>query len=318
MNIIFKVLIFCIVLFLYLHIYHQLKTSEDLEVYEIDNPSKDKLEEICDIRQPVIFQYNNTRIMDRCSLTNIVEQYGAFDVKIRNSISPLDEKQDRELFFPIRSKDAVELFRKGTDDNYVSENNEDFLKETNIIKTLKYNDGFLRPHMVSNCNYDLVFGSKNTTTPLRYHMNYRNYFLVTSGSITIKMFKPSSAKYLSTEKDYDNFEFISPVDVWDVQDIYKNDFDKVKSLEVTLEEGSIIYIPAYWLYSVKFNTLSSICSFEYRTYMNTIAITPHIILYLLQRSNITHKTHKIHNVDNNEVEQKEVRMEQEEQIVEQE
>jgi hypothetical protein len=27
-------------------VYFQLKTSDDLEIYEIDNPSKDKLEEI--------------------------------------------------------------------------------------------------------------------------------------------------------------------------------------------------------------------------------------------------------------------------------
>ena len=48
-------LIFCLVLFIYLHVYFHLKTSNDLEVYEIEQPSKDKLEEICDLRQPVIF-----------------------------------------------------------------------------------------------------------------------------------------------------------------------------------------------------------------------------------------------------------------------
>ncbi len=35
------VLIFCSILFLYIHIYFHLKTSDDLEVYEIDKPSKD-------------------------------------------------------------------------------------------------------------------------------------------------------------------------------------------------------------------------------------------------------------------------------------
>ena len=65
MNIIFNFLIFCIVLFLYLHIYHHLKTSNDLEVYEIEKPSKDKLEEISDIRQPVIFNYNNEQILGK-------------------------------------------------------------------------------------------------------------------------------------------------------------------------------------------------------------------------------------------------------------
>ena len=39
------IFVFCIVLFLYIHIFFHLKTSDDLEVYEIDQPSKEKLEE---------------------------------------------------------------------------------------------------------------------------------------------------------------------------------------------------------------------------------------------------------------------------------
>ena len=65
---------------------------------------------------------------------------------------------------------------------------------------------------------------------------------------------------------YDNFEFRSPVDVWDVQQEYKADFDKVKVLDVELNEGEIIYIPAYWWYSIKYEKLSSICCFKYRTF----------------------------------------------------
>ena len=38
----------------YTHIYYNLKTSSDLEVFEVDNLSKDKLEEICNYRQPVM------------------------------------------------------------------------------------------------------------------------------------------------------------------------------------------------------------------------------------------------------------------------
>ena len=54
------ILTFCVVLFMYLHIIYHLKTSNDLEIYTIDSPSKDKLEEICNIRQPVVFDmYNN-------------------------------------------------------------------------------------------------------------------------------------------------------------------------------------------------------------------------------------------------------------------
>ena len=64
MKIIIATLVFCIVLFFYLHVFFHLKTSDDLEIYEIEQPSKDKLEEICDLRQPVVFDFNNNRLLN--------------------------------------------------------------------------------------------------------------------------------------------------------------------------------------------------------------------------------------------------------------
>ena len=83
MNIIIIILIFCAVLFLYLHIYYHFKTSEDLEVYEVTNVSKERFEEICNLRQPVIFNYN----IDKLSNLNkeyILQNYSSFDIKLRN------------------------------------------------------------------------------------------------------------------------------------------------------------------------------------------------------------------------------------------
>ena len=168
----------------------------------------------------------------------------------------------------------------------------DFIEETSIIKTLQYNDLFLRPHSVSNCIYDLQFSSKNTKTTLSYELNYRNYFLVTQGSVKIKLIPPKSSKYLYTIKDYDNFEFISPVNPWNVQTQYKSDFNKLKTLEVTINKGQIIFIPAYWWYSIWFNDDSSLLTFKYKTYMNNIAISNHLLVNLLQSQNVKRDTVK--------------------------
>ena len=46
---------------------------------------------------------------------------------------------------------------------------------------------FLRPSLVSNCLYDFIVGSVNSKTPLRYDLNYRNYYFVTSGKVNIKL-----------------------------------------------------------------------------------------------------------------------------------
>ena len=276
-------LIFCIVLFLYLHIYFQLKTSNDLEVYEIEQPSKDKLEEICDLRQPVIFDYQNDSLLESCKINTVAEHYSAFDVRLRN-VKELDENTD--LHIPITLKVALSLFNNDKDSKYIIEKNNDFLEETGLIKNFKYNDAFLRPPMVSNCFYDLVSASQNTETPLQYNVNYRNFYLATHGKIKIKLIPPKSARYLYPTDDYENFEFRSPLNPWEIQRQYKADFDKIKTLEIELTPGKIIYIPAYWWYSVKFmEPLTSVCVFKYRTYMNTVAILPKLCMKTLQRQN---------------------------------
>ena len=283
MKTLFSILIFCIVLFIYLHINFHLKTSNDLEVYEIDQPSKEKLEEICDLRQPVIFDYNVDGLINECNINNISSNYGAFDVKVRN-VKQYDDVS--ELYLPLTLNASLEIFRKDNEERYVSENNTDFLEETSIVKNFRYNDIFLRPYSVCNCNYDFMIASNGTKTPLKYELNYRNFYLVTQGSVSIKLIPPKSSRYLYTIKDYDNFEFLSPVNPWDVQSQFKADFDKLKTLEVNLSVGQIIYIPSYWWYSFNFNDNTSICIFKYKTYMNNIAISNHLLVNLLQGQNV--------------------------------
>ena len=156
MEIIIGFFIFCLVLFIYLHVQFHMKTGEDLEMYEVDQPSKEKLEEICDIRQPVLFNFDCQTIVDTSSKSYITKNYNAFEVKIRN-IKETDT--NTELYIPLPLHAADKLFNEDTNSSYLSENNSDFLEETSVGKNLKYNDEFLRPYMVSNCNYDIMIGS---------------------------------------------------------------------------------------------------------------------------------------------------------------
>ena len=289
--------IFCIVLFLYLHIQFHLKTSNDLELYELDNVSKDKLEEICDLRQPVLFDFEDDPFMQMCNRKYILDNYHAFEIKIRNS---KDTDYDSEIYIPFQIASAIKLFQEDKISTYFSENNNDFLQETGILKKFQHNDHFIRPYMVSNCNYDILLGSENVSTPLRYELNYRHYILVTEGSIKIKLSPPKSSKYLYTIYDYDNFEFRSPINPWNVQSQYETDFEKIKCLEITLNPGKIIQIPAYWWYSIQFSSkMSTIACFRYRTYMNNFAISPQILLYGLQSQNIKRDVVRKKNINEN-------------------
>ena len=296
MRIIIGLCIFCLVLFLYLHIQFHLKTSDDIEMYEIDQPSKDKLEEICDLRQPVLFDFDCQQILDTSNRDYICSNYNAFEVKIRNN---KDTDGNAELYIPLPLHSAIKLFDEDKTSAYFSENNADFLDETCIGKNLRYNDGFLRPYMVSNCNYDILMGSNKTCTPFRYEINYRNYLVLTQGSAQIKLAPPQSVKYLYPVYDYENFEFRTPINPWEPQPKFSADFDKIKCLEFTLLPGKTLYIPAYWWYSIKFNTNTSISSFNYRTYMNNLAILPYVCLHALQIQNI--KRDVVKKVDINEL-----------------
>ena len=277
------IFIFCLVLFLYLHIQYHLKTSDDLEVYTIERPSKETLEEICNIRHPVIFEFHNDRLLESCNLATLDDNYGAFDIQVRDVTNKDD---NTELYLPFLLKEAINIFSQDKSEKYISEKNQDFLKETGAVKNYTYNDAFLRPPLVSKCIYDFMTGSVGSKTPLRYNLNYRNFYYVTSGKINIKLIPPYNSKYLYPIKDYDNFEFRSPVNVWDVQTEYKADFDKVKVLDVSLSKGEIIYIPAYWWFSIEYEKMSSVCAFKYRTFMNYLAISPEIVLSMLQGQNI--------------------------------
>ena len=277
------IIIFCFVLFIYLHVCFHLKKVDDLEIYEICQPSKDKLEEVCDMRQPVVTEFTNENLTNSCNFNNIKANYSAHDIKIRN-IKEYDD--ETELYVPLAISDSVELFKKDKDAKYISEHNSDFLEESGLIKYYRNGDMFLRPSMVSSCSYDILFASLNAETPLRYDMNYRNYYIVTHGKVMIRLLPPKSTKYLYTVNDYDNFEFISPVNAWNVQTQYRADFDKLRTVDVTLIPGQMIHIPAYWWYSIKFvKSNTSLCVFKYKTYMNTLSISNHLIMSLLQRQN---------------------------------
>ena len=89
------------------------------------------------------------------------------------------------------------------------------------------------------------------------------------------------------------------VNPWNVQNRYKADFDKVKVLDLDIVPGYIIFIPAYWWYSIEYAGLSSICVFKYRTFMSSLSTMPQTLMSYLQKQNIKREiAKKLDIVDN--------------------
>ena len=181
MKIILVMLIFCLTLFLYLHVYFHIKTSDELEIFDIEQPSKDKLEEICDLRQPMRMDFVNENLETACDRSSITKSYQSFDVRIRNVKEPICDVGD--LHLPLRWKNAVDVMEKDTKQQYMVSANSGFLDETGLSKTYRDADVFIRPYLVANSHYDYITGSTGVRSPFAYDIHYRNYFFVASSNI---------------------------------------------------------------------------------------------------------------------------------------
>ncbi len=259
----------CIVTVLYIHITFQLHTSNDLEVYEIAMPNKTKLEEVCNFKQPVLFDYYEDTILN-CN-TQKLEEYNAFDVMVFD---------DTHTGIPIPLEKASALFKSG---NHATFQNRSFLQETMVQRYFDLTDMALRPPMVMSIAHDVLFGSTNYTTRLQYLTSCRNYFMVTQGTFTVKLTPPRNTPFMKEIKKYETQEFFSDLNPW------TDNSKKVKFLEFVVPVGKLLYIPAYWWYSIRLEKDACVCMFHYKTLTNLIATIPDIGMGILQRHNTTTK-----------------------------
>ena len=309
MNTLIPFFIFFIILFLYIHVIHQYKTSQDLEIYEMDYKDNKQLQEVCDVKQPVLFEFESIHpsIFENITKDAIFTKYGSYDVKmkdIRDYYKNNKEDSDSNIgsYVVLSLQSSQNLIKSDPNSNYFSENNEEFIEETGLYGICKSFDEYLKPTFICQTKYDFLFGSTKSYTPLRYHMNYRQYYIVHTGKIQVKMTPWKSKKYLKPSKDYENYEFRSPINVWNPQSEYLHEMDKLHFLEFEVNSGNVLYIPQYWWYSIKYigENETVILGITYNSIMNCIAHLPQWGLYFLQQQNITKKISRIHPITKTE------------------
>jgi hypothetical protein len=248
-----------------------------LEVYEIENLSKDKFEDIINFKQPLLL--NNSSLIDNIDANYLISNYPTFDLNLYN--------KQNGLFLKTKMEDFDAIINNDTSNNYITYNNKEFLEETTIEKLLSSSDTFFRPYNVCNKNYDIIMGKKNNNTQLKYSINSRNILYLSSGKIEVTMCPPKYYKNLHVQKNYELLDFYSAIDINNIQSNYKNDYHKVKFLRVLLNTTQVLIIPPYWFYSIKFLEENTIVFFNsYRTYTSSIAIVPDLFIQLLQENNL--------------------------------
>lgn len=274
-------IIFVIVLFSYIHIYNEYRTSEDLEIYEMDYKSNDNLQETCNIKQPVIFERSKL-----IQLPDLLKYKQILTVKDLNDYEKIEIDSVGSVRLPCNS--LIQLIKSDTNSRYFSENNETFIEESGLYKQVNQLDGELKPKYAIHTKHDILLGSIGTCSPFRYHTNTRKYiYIAKGGNIRVKMASWKYTKYLHEIKDYENLEFRSPINVWETQSKYSDDVDKIEFLEFDVNPGNVIYIPPYWWYSIKYLEEDTIIfEYNYFSIMNKIAFISDSCKYQLQQQNI--------------------------------
>lgn len=287
MNSLIFIAVFLLVLFIYIHVVQQFKRSEDLEIYEMDYQNNAQLQDVCDLKQPVLFEFNSPGFSN-LSINFLESKYGSDEVRVFNTGDYWSLSGDTPDYIVVPLSNAKKLCSRKEGD-YVSENNHEFVDETGNTKLFRTMDEWFKPGFTVQTKYDIMFGSNGAVMPMRYHTNYRYFMAVTSGKIRVKMSPWKTRKYLHPIADYDNYEFRSPVNVWSPQAKYLNDMDKAKFLEFDVLAGHVLYIPPYWFYSIKYSEDTCVCGITYVSAMNFVANLPNTGLFFIQQQNITRK-----------------------------
>jgi hypothetical protein len=191
-----SVLIFLFILCFYIHLQYQYKTSNDLEIYELDYTTNKQLQEICHLKQPVLFQIDHFKEVESFFKTislSLVSGIKEEDVNVKDL---------RDYYKPnITSVDAISLsfssayglMETDTKGYFFSENNSDFVRER--IHDFSKIDGYLASPWIIHKHYDLLFGSKNAHTPLRYHTETGRFLVVSNSESSY-----NEEKYISFSK----------------------------------------------------------------------------------------------------------------------
>jgi len=295
-------IVFFVILIFYLHLQHEWKKGEDLEILEMDYISNKDLHEICKLKQPVIFQIDNFKETE--SLFQFVPEEKE-EVIVKDNHDYYKDLTESIDGITLSYKSANGLFETDIHSRFFSENNMDFFSSKSF-------DSLFAPPLTVSKSCDYWFGSANAYTPTRFHTDSCRFLVILPGQgIRVKICPWRNRSTLNPMKDYEHYEFWSKTDIW------KN--NSIRCLEFDVKPGYVLYIPAYWFYSIQYlkvvteekeSRVSSVACFQYITTMNMIANIHHYALYFLQQQNIiTTKTRVLKKEDKEEDTEMEIKPE---------
>ena len=289
MTLFMSILVFLLVLFAYVHIMAQYAKSQDMEIYEADFAGNAGLQEICDVRQPVVVELRGAApgFFAEATLPKFLRAGATSLVALRDGGDYLAAGDAPVEGIALPFKTVVEMLDADADARLFSDGNADFAEDADLAADLGELDRLLRPPGTVQTRYDVMLGARGAHTPLRWAADHRRFVVVCAGSVSVKMTPFKSGKYLHEVRDYASCEFRSQIDVWAPPARFAGDLERVKFLEFELPAGSALYVPPYWWYSLRYAEAedSLLLGYTYNTLLNRLANAGDLARCALQRHN---------------------------------
>lgn len=274
--------IFIVVLFVYVHVQFQLKTSTDTNVFELDGVIENRIDDVLNLKQPVVFRAAaaaapNSELLDAFTKNGILAPLKGADINVARSTGPDCPADNIRISASIES--STKLF--DTEDKYYSDRNGNAMKRlpAATLRTLCTHTEQMKPPFCSKTSHDMIFGTQGATTRLQYSIMFRNYFTATNGTVHVKLIPPTTLPDLAITPDYYDMEFSTAKHIWSDN---APDAAKWDVKDVTLYKGQTLSVPPYWGYTIRLTTPNAfVVSTKYTTYMTDMATIHHTALHWL-------------------------------------
>jgi hypothetical protein len=277
MNYLHILVTFIVVLFVYIHIQFQLSHSQEKDVYVLDVPVTIPIEEIFELKQPVVMHLHDQSLTGDLTKNILSEHFPKFDMSV------YDNTREVTHAHILSSCSATqELFNDDNESRYYTEKNYNFVNTippNNIFKGIIQKHQLFEPPLCSRKLFDIMFGSHNSTTSTQYSIMYRNIFTVTKGNLCVKMIHPNLAREhkITVKPNYTDMSFFAEGNI----DLWGDKYDE--TIELVVKEGETFSIPPYWLYSFRYEHETFVTCSYFNSYMTEIATLPHTVLYWITK-----------------------------------
>jgi hypothetical protein len=283
-------LVFIVILFIYMHVMEQYKTSEKMQLYEMDYIDNRELQTACNLKQPIVFEFRPvfSEFFYRQSPKIYLEQMGMIDMRLKDTDDYRGARGSIDSI-GLSYRALYSLISSDTRAHYISEGNTEFVTDADLGSLYHRLDAYLKPPIYTcQTEYDILTGSHKATTPLRYHTHDRIFLCVIHGKLSVKMTPwKSRARFgsganNSIVKDYENYEFRVPGETpWESNGL------QTHYLEFRVLSGQIVFVPAYWFYTIRFDeTDTVVAQIKYNSPINMLANARDIVSWYFQQKNI--------------------------------